>query len=275
LRQIWYYCPSGLLPRLFITILGITHPDSVLFIMSGSMDYSKIDPSKMDMTKTPAAIPPPGVIPNFINPESRARGSIISCAILTAVMLAFLILRMNTKIFILKSVGWEDFFCILGALLAIGYVGLIIFVFDAGLGSHQWDTPISVFLKPDTFNSLQAIYDLHGVTISCTKLAILFLYLRLFGVYRYLRIMVYVGIGTTILLHGVATVVAMALCTTDSALTYVKCSGTTTTIALVSSAGNVVSDLYILTIPCLAVWNLHLDTTRKLGVLAVFSAGLL
>ncbi|KAH7090473.1 hypothetical protein FB567DRAFT_519937 [Paraphoma chrysanthemicola] len=243
--------------------------------MPGSMDFSQIDPSTMDMTKIPAAIPPPGVIPNFINPASRAHGSIVTCALLTAFMLVFLVLRMNTKIFILKQVGWDDFFCVLGALLAIGYVGLIIFVFDAGLGSHQWDTPISVFLKPDTFNSLQAIYDLHGVTISCTKIAILCLYLRLFGVYRYLRIMVYFGILTTVLVHGVATIAAMALCTTESALEYVKCSGTTTTIALVASAINVVSDLYILAIPCLAVWNLHMDVKRKLGVLAVFSAGLL
>jgi hypothetical protein len=239
------------------------------------MDPSQIDPSTMDLTKIPAAMPPPGVIPNLINPVSRAQGSIISCALLTVIMLGFVSLRMSTKIFIAKQVGWEDFFCILGTLLAISYVGLIIFTFDAGLGQHQWDTPIAVFLKPATFNSLQAIYDLHGVAISCTKIAILLLYFRLFRVYRYLRIMVHIGIWSTILLHGVATVVAMALCTTENALKYVKCSDKTTMIALVASCGNVVSDLYILAIPCFAVYNLHLDAKRKMGVLAVFSAGLL
>jgi hypothetical protein len=234
-----------------------------------------MDPSKMDLSKTPAAMPPPGVRPNFVNPESRAHGSIIACATLTAIMLVFLVLRMNTKIFILKQVGWDDFFCILGALLAIAYAGLIIFVFKQGLGAHQWDTPIATFLKPATFNSLQAIYDLHGLTISCAKLAILMLYFRLFNVYRFLRIMIHVGIWTTVILHGTTIIAAMAVCTTDNALAYSKCSGKTTTIALVASVVNVLSDFYILLIPVLGVWKLHMNVRRKLGVLAVFSTGLL
>ncbi|KAF1996574.1 hypothetical protein P154DRAFT_498471 [Amniculicola lignicola CBS 123094] len=240
-----------------------------------SHDLSKLDPSKIDPTKYPAAVPPPGVVPNLVNPVSRAHATIIFNAVFTAFMLVFVVMRMYTKAFVVKQFGWDDFCCAMGTMLAVAYVGFIIFVFDQGLGAHQWDTPIAVFLNNNTFRILQTIYDIHGVTVTFAKLSILLLYFRLFKVYRTLRVMIHIGIWSTILLHGIATITAMALCTKPTALEYVKCAGTTTTVALVTSAGNAASDVYILAIPIMAVWRLHMDIKRKIGVMAVFSAGLL
>lgn len=62
----------------------------------------------MDLSKVPAAPPPPGVTPNFDNPPSEAYEiysiSIAMCATATVVLLA----RLYTRAFILRATGLDD-----------------------------------------------------------------------------------------------------------------------------------------------------------------------
>ena len=62
----------------------------------------------MDLSQMPALEPPPGVKPNFTNPESRAPDVLLTTGIITALMLIFVLLRLYTKAVVLKSFGWED-----------------------------------------------------------------------------------------------------------------------------------------------------------------------
>lgn len=53
--------------------------------------------------------PPPGVVPNFVNPDSIAdtiRAVAVFFAVLTTLSTA---IRFYTKFFILKAHGWEDY----------------------------------------------------------------------------------------------------------------------------------------------------------------------
>ena len=65
-------------------------------------------PPGVKLSEVPALAPPHGVVPNFIDPESRAPGVIMALGIITAIMLIFVILRMYTKSFVTKAIGWED-----------------------------------------------------------------------------------------------------------------------------------------------------------------------
>ena len=71
------------------------------------MDLDILPPG-IDPWKIPALMPPPGVVPNFLNPESHANQTIIACSIVTAAMILFLFARMYTKIHLTRSVGWDD-----------------------------------------------------------------------------------------------------------------------------------------------------------------------
>ena len=46
-----------------------------------------------------------------------------------------------------------------------------------------------------------------------------------------------------------------------------------TTILLVQGPVNTVSNLFILLLPIWAIWHLHLETKRKMGIIAVFAMG--
>lgn len=65
-------------------------------------------PSSMDLSQIPAGRPPPGVVPNFKNPESLADSVIIVNSIFLALMLVFLTIRIYTKQFIAHGLGWDD-----------------------------------------------------------------------------------------------------------------------------------------------------------------------
>lgn len=65
-------------------------------------------PPGTDISKLPALAPPHGVVPNFIDPESRAYAVLVGSGILTAITLIFVMLRFYAKAFVTKAIGWED-----------------------------------------------------------------------------------------------------------------------------------------------------------------------
>lgn len=56
----------------------------------------------------PAMAPPPGVIPNFKNPESKAYESITTTAVCVSLMMPFFALRIYSRVFVTRSLGWDD-----------------------------------------------------------------------------------------------------------------------------------------------------------------------
>lgn len=70
------------------------------------MSLSMLSPE--ELAQLPGAQPPPGIIPNFVDPESCGNAVFAGLAISSALMALFVILRMYTKITIKRSHSWED-----------------------------------------------------------------------------------------------------------------------------------------------------------------------
>ena len=64
--------------------------------------------SVFSLDETPAAPPPLGVIPNFVNPENQVSVINATLIICLGVATVFVWLRMYTKFLINKSHGYED-----------------------------------------------------------------------------------------------------------------------------------------------------------------------
>ena len=56
----------------------------------------------------PIGTPPPGVIPNFINPPSRGSQVIITAIICLSLMIPPVFMRVYTRVFISHFLGWDD-----------------------------------------------------------------------------------------------------------------------------------------------------------------------
>ncbi len=62
----------------------------------------------MDLSKTPALAPPPGVTSNFVNPESRGNLILAFGVLSLALMIPFVTVRFCTKIWITRTLGADD-----------------------------------------------------------------------------------------------------------------------------------------------------------------------
>lgn len=61
-----------------------------------------------DLSQIPAAPPPPGVIPNFIDPPSQANLPRIFTYVTLPPMILFLAMRMYVRIFVTRKIGLDD-----------------------------------------------------------------------------------------------------------------------------------------------------------------------
>ncbi|KAL9029582.1 MAG: hypothetical protein Q9196_002191 [Gyalolechia fulgens] len=64
----------------------------------------------------PALLPPAGVQSNFEDPKTRSTLTLIPCAAIVGVMIIVVFMRMYTKVYILKAVGWDDYTCMFAAV---------------------------------------------------------------------------------------------------------------------------------------------------------------
>lgn len=113
------------------------------------------------------------------------------------------------------------------------------------------------------------------VTIFFAKLSILLLYLRIFSISTPLRISIHIGILVMALFYtaiaGVATTTVVRCVGLQSPQ---FCKTSVGPVQLLNSVFNVVTDFWILVLPMPYIMKLQLPNSRKIGLVAVFGAGL-
>ena len=56
----------------------------------------------------PFGAPPAGQSSNFDNPDTRGPAVVVVCSVFIAFMWPFLLLRLYSKVWVIKSFGWDD-----------------------------------------------------------------------------------------------------------------------------------------------------------------------
>ncbi len=74
----------------------------------GHLLFARQAPPRGDPATTPVLAPPPGVKSNFVDPYSRGPMLVQLNAILLTLVMLFFMMRMWTRVFITRSLGWDD-----------------------------------------------------------------------------------------------------------------------------------------------------------------------
>jgi hypothetical protein len=121
--------------------------------------------------------------------------------------------------------------------------------------------------------SLAIIYP---VVILCVKLSISLLYLRIFGVQKSFRYMVYAGVAFCAVFYTayVAIQISTTVLCVDAASLSRPIFAQIHVIVVTTGVVNVFTDLYLLGLPIRPVTQLKLKSRQKLGLLSIFMAGL-
>lgn len=115
------------------------------------------------------------------------------------------------------------------------------------------------------------------VTVFFAKASILLLYLRIFSTSKALRISVHTGLFVMALFYTAmagVTIRSVIRCVGLKSLTLQFCNTATGLVQLLNSVFNVVTDFFILILPMPHIMKLQLPNSRKIGLVAVFAAGL-
>ncbi|KAI0155280.1 hypothetical protein GGR57DRAFT_464708 [Xylariaceae sp. FL1272] len=228
--------------------------------------------------------PPPGVESNLIDPVSRSWAPRVAVYTTLPIMVLSFFLRVYVRLFLSRTWGSDDYFCVLAFAAAVAYCGLLLSDFvDDAFGRHVWDIPTEFFVQhPTAVTSIIIPGGLLIIGINLTKLSLLVLYLRLFKAVRRLEIWIWVGIAGIIIIALIQAILTLVFCLPrqgDGGWTTATYAGHCTEPYLKLSASqgivNAIADFYLLVIPITTVMGLNVDMRRKLAIAGVFVTGLL
>ncbi|KAL4976057.1 hypothetical protein BDW66DRAFT_60329 [Aspergillus desertorum] len=232
-----------------------------------------------EMARTPAGIPPAGVVPNLIDPPSTGHLLIIIGSSAMGVMLIAAGLKFYTRLVIQKAFRADDWTALIGVLGTCSYFGICIFAVRNGYGTHLYNMSLTRFLGDGFIIAGFLANWTTTVVWAFIKTTFLLMYLHIFRPLALQRIAIYLGLLANWTFYTIILIVTLSFTSpapgqswAESFLSprYAKIDPWMMPIA----AGSLVLDVYILVLPVAPVWQLRMSTKKKLGVLAVFATGL-
>ncbi|KAI0401469.1 hypothetical protein F4802DRAFT_580369 [Xylaria palmicola] len=243
-------------------------------------------PDRATLSVTPAGMPPAGITPNLINPESRSWQVELTIGVTIAPAILLVILRLYARIRLSRNVGIDDYFCILATASSITYNGLVLSLLDTlgngALGPHIWNVSA---LKYRAYRWQGVIDSIFGrLSNTLIKVSLLTLYLRIFNPVPRLRWMIWIGLITVVGFFFAVFIGTLILCIPRPgendrpdlpAFPRQPCQVGVPYLTSVGTVFSVITDFYILFIPIHMLPSLKLSRRRKAALGGVFLIGLI
>ncbi|KAF2645858.1 hypothetical protein P280DRAFT_476322 [Massarina eburnea CBS 473.64] len=238
-------------------------------------------PTMGELLEGAALDPPPGVESHFVTYDPNAMKWYYFAAVMCIVVPGLLlILRLYTKLRIIRKTDLTDYASSIAFFMFIALVVLGKKFFDHGAGVHQWNLRRKDYDLVLYYMNINQI--LYGPTMTLVKVAILLQYIYLLApnvsVNPFLSIGSRLLIAISVMFYIANTCVTIWTCYPREKiwndLVEGKCMDNNTLI-LITCAFNVLSDVAILLLPARTVWGLRIETKKKMGICTLFATGLL
>ncbi|KAF2676341.1 hypothetical protein K458DRAFT_239429, partial [Lentithecium fluviatile CBS 122367] len=207
--------------------------------------------------------------------ESIAYRVIIASVIGPVITIPICVLRLYTKRYLLRLIGFDDYAIVLATILALGFSIVTSYHTTNGLGRHMWDVPA------DNFYQLMKIGDIAGpifynLSTLFTKVSLCLFYLRLSPYTSFqiaTNVVMVISIGYSLITaFGFAWVCQPIEKYWDFSITTGKCVNLNA-FFLATGCINAATDLALLILPIFIIKVLHLPWTRKMGVAFILMTG--
>lgn len=120
---------------------------------------------------------PPGVTPNYTNPEIRSFGIVPLGALFTTLSTIVLALRLYTKARIIRIFGWDDISITVGWMSTVALAGIWIRSIHIGNGAHLWNMTAHNFVEYNLILTSSVIISV--LAAGLPRVSVLLFYLRL------------------------------------------------------------------------------------------------
>ncbi len=228
-------------------------------------------------TFTPALAPPPGVVSNPDHPDSLVHLADVAIGICIPLVSIFYILRCYVRIFIKRVWIFEDYLVTVACAGTIAYCGIMRATMSHHGGQHGWDITPAQFHEASYWFNVAAIE--YGIMIGLAKLAVLWLYRRVFSPIRWsaFDILIVILIVLIIGFYGSTSIVKIFECYPRDKIWNKDLPGKCVQmkwILNISGGFNTVTDYIILLLPVHAVLRLRMDRFKRVLVVLAFTFGL-
>jgi hypothetical protein len=165
--------------------------------------------------------------------------------------------------------------CAIAALGSTAHSVVEYFGLHLGFGRHIWDIRATILIQESNVRILSLTSLFYPFVIYFVKLSILLLYLRIFGVYRFVRYSCYFSIAFFTLFYiaylGVQAEI-LRVCVNEASLTIGVCKNLYA-LTVFQAAFNVASDIFVFLLPIPRILKLQVRPGQKIGLLVIFLAG--
>lgn len=226
---------------------------------------------------TPALKPPPGVNSSPDHPDTLIPLANITIGLCIPLVTIFVALRMYVRLFIKRVWILEDAIVATAWAGTIGYCAIMRTTMSHHGGEHGWDITHAEASQAAYWFHVSAVE--YGFFIGMTKLAVLWLYRRVFSPVRWspFDMAIVFLAGFTIAFYTSTTLVKIFECTPRERIWNKDIPGRCIQIKWilnVSGGFNTVSDWLILLLPVHAVLQLQMSRTKRVIVVLAFTFGL-
>lgn len=225
-------------------------------------------PPGADPCQIPAAVPPPGIVPNFSNHAALGPAIIAVSTVMLTLSTVFVVGRVWIN---MRRLRVADYFTVIGYVLHVAYVGLLLSTIK--FAGHQWDIPACWF-DATYMNILFAEGIIFSPATFFAKSAILLLYLQIFASHKGMRIAVYVGIIFAGLIYWPTIPLDVAFNASHPGESWADNLAKLLPWGVVQGSLAVVLDLYIFILPQPVLWRLNMSLRKRIAVMAVFFTAL-
>ncbi|RAK98173.1 uncharacterized protein BO80DRAFT_427661 [Aspergillus ibericus CBS 121593] len=225
----------------------------------------------------PAATPPAGQVSNLVDPpNSQAAGRAVHMT-LVALTSIFFIVRVYTKVFLIRHIRMSDYMMFISWGLFMGYIAPAWIVGDVAPGVDQWNLTVRNFITLLYYFHGAAI--IYGLSICFAKVSLLLQLLEIFGQGRdFFWWCCYGTIAFNLVFYTICVFVLIFSCDPVSKAWNIFDAGTcmnTRLFNIFAAVVNSISDLVVLILPQIRIWGLQMALRRKVAISTVFLSGVL
>ncbi|RDL33267.1 uncharacterized protein BP5553_08706 [Venustampulla echinocandica] len=227
----------------------------------------------MDGSLVALVPPPPGQVANLVNPPSIGYKVIIANAVVLTFSTIVTGARLFTRIFIVKDIGFGDYFLVAAWVFSVGAASLTCLNTRFGLGIHLWNVPAST--SPNWLKVNWAAIFFYYVVMMLVKMSLLTLYLRLSPNKRF-RLWVW-AIMAFVIASSIGAIFTNLFACKPLALVWNKSLPGSCidppTFLLVTGCINVLTDFLMILLPIILLWTIQMRRKQKIAVIAILMLG--
>lgn len=216
--------------------------------------------------------------PQSVTDENRGPGEVALIVVLTVISTIVVMLRVYSKLFVIRTMGWDDRMMVVAVICSIAYEAANIRCVKYGSGRHNRFLNDYQLHQTAKWGFMGGI--LYNLTIFFVKFSIILFLLRIGKLKTWVRTVIYLDLFLVFGSLATAVIVQLVRCRPitknwdPDGSAYCLPPRTLTLVSYISSAVTAMTDFVCAILPFFILWNLRISKRAKTSIWTLLCFGM-